>query len=252
MRKLWSSSLLGLVALLLMGVLAVPEQSHLLAQDTQSLAGKKIYFSEEFGEVSRFDRSLSGISRFAGMLSLSGAELHTIEWRRGIPADADLVVIAGPSKPVASEAEARLWAYLENGGKLLIFADALLDTPRPVMSQNTGFFDLTWTDLGIRALDQVVLVEGAMHHVEFTVTDREGNTTQVSGEEPAVTAEFTTNIINTQHPITQGLSVGTPSDAEVRQRQQLLFLWRAAPGDQLRPAKLHRAFNQRGPEQHLR
>lgn len=84
-------------------------------QGVPRLDGKNIYFSEAFGEASRFDRGPTGLSRFAGLLRLLGANLYTLEWRTGIPADADLLVIAGPLTDIGPDQTAWLWAYLQNG-----------------------------------------------------------------------------------------------------------------------------------------
>ena len=74
------------------------------------LSGANIYFSETYQEMSQFDRSDAGISRFAGLLRLAGANLFTLEWRKGIPEDADLIIIAGPSADITPDNVARLWS----------------------------------------------------------------------------------------------------------------------------------------------
>lgn len=124
------------------------------------LSGKRIYFSEANGEMSRFDRSPEGLSRYAGLLSIAGAELFTLEWRKGIPADADLIVIPGPLADLTPDQSARLWAYLRNGGRLLLMADPVdptRNTLNRALPAARGFFELTWADLGIRPRDDVLL-----------------------------------------------------------------------------------------------
>ncbi len=101
-------------------------QADALLQDVPRLDGMNIYFTEAAGEASRFDRSDVGLSRFAGLLSQLGANLFTLEWRTGFPSDADLIVIAGPTSDFAPDQIARLWSYMNNKGRVLLFADAVL------------------------------------------------------------------------------------------------------------------------------
>ena len=68
----------------------------------------------------------TGLSRLAGLLELQGAELYTLEWRTGIPFDADLIIIAGPRSVLNAEQTAWLWAYLQDGGRLLLIADPVI------------------------------------------------------------------------------------------------------------------------------
>jgi hypothetical protein len=141
------------------------------AQDNAGgLSGIHIYFSEESSEASLFDRSPSGLSRMGGLLQQLGADMTTLNWHFDIPADADLVIIPGPLKDFSGEQMARLWVYLINGGKLLLFADPLapstsngvtvIDVNRALTS-GKGFFELTWADFGIRGRDDVLLQEDA-------------------------------------------------------------------------------------------
>src|SRR5689334_7134182 len=100
-------------------VSAVAEVQLLAQQNAPDLTGKNIYFSEGFGEPSQFDRSDKGLSRYASLLQLMGANLFVLDWRQNIPENADLVVIPGPTKDFSPEAVARLWVYVERGGHLL-------------------------------------------------------------------------------------------------------------------------------------
>src|SRR5690606_14879801 len=98
-----------LCALLLAAIVVVSAlpstrvQADTMLQGVPRLDGYNIYFSEAFGEASRFDRSGAGVSRFAGLLQLLGANLYTLEWRTGIPADADLLVIPGPVQDIGAD-----------------------------------------------------------------------------------------------------------------------------------------------------
>jgi hypothetical protein len=153
-----------LLALMLLSYGAVAAQN-----GAQELAGVHIYFSEASNEASIFDRSEEGLSRIAGLLQQLGATLFTIDWRFDIPADADLVVIAGPTRDLSPEQMARLWVYLIGGGRLLLIAEPLdvntsaegvvsIERNRALQS-GRGFFELTWADFGVRGRDDVLIHE---------------------------------------------------------------------------------------------
>lgn len=133
-------------------------------QDVPRLDGYKIYFTEANGEASRFDRTEIGLSRFAGLLRELGAELATVEWRSSFPTDADLVIVAGPLDDFNAGQTARLWTYLDNGGKMLLLADPLRwERGRARgMAQESGLFQLLWSDLGVRVHNDLVLTEGLL------------------------------------------------------------------------------------------
>ncbi|MBZ0299760.1 MAG: GldG family protein, partial [Anaerolineae bacterium] len=196
----------------------MPAESLALVQDAPSLAGKNIYFSEAFKEASQFDRSDAGISRYAGLLRLMGANLFTLEWRKGIPATADLVVIPGPTSDLAPDVAARLWAYIQRGGRVLLLVDAVDERGNPsrALPATKGLFELTWNDLGLHALDDVVVVEGAVRTVDVTETDRDGNVTaQYSIDSPELSLGFETGLVSESHPITEGLDMGaSPASGE--------------------------------------
>ena len=164
-------TVLALVTLLLVVVVAAlsvrpasQARADFLWQNEPRLEGHHIYFSESAGEASRFDRSDAGLSRLAGLLDLLGADLFTLEWRTGIPADADLVVIAGPIKDLGADQTAWLWTYLQGGGRLLLLADPPFGTVG-AFKASAGLFQLMWNDMGLRGRDDVVVVEGALHSV---------------------------------------------------------------------------------------
>ena len=175
------------------------------------LAGKHIYFAEENGELSRFDRSADGLSRYAGLLNLVGAELFTLEWRKGIPADADLIVIPGPVSDLSPDQSARLWAYLSKGGRLLLIVDAIdeqRNTSSRALSATRGFFELTWADLGIRARDDVLLrVDGDVPPTEATAEgESEGDADAEAApvQLPPLSLEFMSEAVD-GHPTTNGV-----------------------------------------------
>lgn len=168
-------------------------QADPVLQDVPRLDGVNIYFTESSGEASRFDRTENGLSHYAGLLGQLGANLFTLEWRTGIPDDADLIVIAGPAFDQSPDQTARLWLYLSKGGRLLLLANSTAEK-RPnagaPLPANGGFFNLMWADLGLRGRNDVV------------VTGENG--TPEAGQ-PLV-AQFTTTQWNTSDPITQNLT----------------------------------------------
>ena len=143
-RKLTSLIFLALAAALLLATGAFerpapPASAAPLLQGVPRLDGARIYFSEANGAASRFDRGPQGLSRFAGLLRLLGAELYTLEWHRVIPADADLVIIAGPAQDLTAEQVSRLWLYISDGGRVLLLANPTALGSR-AFNMRTGLF----------------------------------------------------------------------------------------------------------------
>lgn len=188
-RTLIFASLTLLLALFAVGLIFNPVvYADAMLQDVPRLDGYKIYFTEGNGEASRFDRGDQGLSRFAGLLTQLGAELETLEWRTGIPGDADLIVIAGPTG-LGGDQVARLWAYLNNNqGRVLLLAGPPLGRNRGIAANN-GLFSLMWSDMGVRVRDDVVVVEASF--LENATPDT-----------PAVVAQFATALLDPEHPIT--------------------------------------------------
>ncbi|NLE53075.1 MAG: hypothetical protein GX613_16880 [Chloroflexi bacterium] len=189
-----------LAAIVAASALPTPRvQADTALQGVPRLDGYNIYFSEAFGEASRFDRSGAGVSRFAGLLQMLGANLYTLEWRTGIPSDADLLVIPGPTQDIAADETAWLWAYLQNGGRLLLISEPMVPGVRALPSAR-GLMALMWTDMGLRGRDDVVVIEGGMREVlppEEEVEDGEPTPPPPAPVEmPALVAEFTTGSLN--------------------------------------------------------
>ena len=188
--------------------LSGPAGSPALAQDNSNafarLDGVTIYFSEASREASPYDRTGQGLSRFAGLLSAVGADIKVLDWRADVPAEADLVVIAAPTRDIEDYQSARLWAYLNNGGALLLMVDPLLYSEKEgviitemndrTLRRERGLFLLTWSGYGLRARDDVVVTE-----------DGEGG----------LIRDLTTSDLNTRHPILQGVT-GPLAFASVR------------------------------------
>jgi hypothetical protein len=163
-------------------------------QDVPRLDGYQIYFSEDNREASPFDRGDLGLSRLAGVLQSLGATVNSLDWRRDIPPDADLIVIGGPTKEFDDWQSARLWVYLQNGGALLVLADPLApatdELGNPIIETNKalrfdrGLFALTWLDYGATAREDVV----------------------VRADGDTLLADFESGDFATNHPVTEGLS----------------------------------------------
>jgi len=214
-------SLTFIVLMALMGTLtvsAVSEDHFLAVQDAPDLAGKNVYFSEGFGESSQFDRSDKGVSRYASLLHSMGANLFVLDWRQNIPDNADLVVIPGPTKDFSADAIARLWVYIQKGGHLLLFVDALDDkgNPSQALKSEKGLFSVMWGDFGIRARDDVMVKEGDLRTVHVGLVDASG---AAAGEKDIQAAELSLNfqasLANDQNPITQGLIGSSTSTSDL-------------------------------------
>lgn len=196
--------------ILALTALSLPPRANVAAeklwQGSSQLDGYQIYFSESLGEASRFDRSAKGLSRLAGLVDLLGADLYTLEWRTGIPADADLLVIAGPANDLSADQVAWLWAYLQNGGRLLLLADP---PPAKALPATSGLFQLLWDDMGLRGRNDVVATEGELRPVvpppAKVAADQPTPTPLPPVEIPALVMDFTTTTVNTFHPIAAGL-----------------------------------------------
>ncbi|MBN2303340.1 MAG: hypothetical protein JXQ72_02610 [Anaerolineae bacterium] len=203
--------LMTFVALLLAVVLIVSASGTLLAQSTERpLAGYKIYFSEDGNAASRFDRTNDGASRLAGLLQRLGADFYTLEWRKNIPEDADLIVIVGPLDDLGAQQTARLWTYLDNGGRLLLLAEPQYARVRAFRA-NDGLFQLTWADLSIQGQNYTLVEEGELRTITITeqVTNEEtGEKTDVERdvEAPILITDFVTSDLDANHPITSGLT----------------------------------------------
>ncbi|MBZ0298012.1 MAG: hypothetical protein K8L99_35995, partial [Anaerolineae bacterium] len=178
------------LAIVLVGIgsvlMSAPAQAGNLLQQLPRFDGYKIYFTEDNGEASRFDRSENGLSRLGGLLWQLGADMDTLEWRNGIPADADLIIMAGPNGDLSADVTARLWAYLGSGGKLLLLSDAVVGTGRQQtgLSDESALLNLMWTEMGVRMGRGVLVTEqdGGLN-TEVMATD--------FNEDVATTADLT-------------------------------------------------------------
>lgn len=82
----------------------------------------KVYFVEGHGELSLEEFGDKGISRIKDALGKDHyqTEALSLPAKQEVPADADVVVIAGPQHPYAAKEVELLDTYLKKGGKLLV------------------------------------------------------------------------------------------------------------------------------------
>lgn len=199
-----------LAALVAASALPAPRvQAGPALQGVPRLDGYNIYFSEAFGEASRFDRGPNGLSRFAGLLQMLGANLYTLEWRTGIPTDADLLVLAGPATDLGADQTAWLWAYLQNGGRLLLVAEPVVGNYK-ALPFDKGLLALMWVDMGLRARNDAVVVEGELHEVIPPVGKVEEGAPTPEPPAPVVmpvlVEDFTTGGLNGASAISDGVT----------------------------------------------
>ncbi len=126
----------------------------------------KVYFTVGHGERSLTQVDDNGISRLRASLEgqgIAAEELPLAEVER-IPDDADMVLIVGAWQPL-SEAEVQvLDAYLQQGGRLGIFADPPIieaaivgEAGNRFLAEGTPFSDYLWDEFGVRLRDAFVI-----------------------------------------------------------------------------------------------
>lgn len=210
-RLFYAVNIFALFAVILVGLGTQVE-----AQATTDFSGARIYFTESNNEPSRFDRDATGVSRFAGLLENLDAQLLTLDWRNGIPEDADLVIIPGPGLRgnLTAAQVADLWLYMSKGGRLLLLSDPIVHQTRDMIS-NIGLFELTWLRYGLRGRDDWLVTPGELQTIQIPEIPEEvaegvdpedpEEVKLVTVEVPVLISDFTTTNITTSHPITAGL-----------------------------------------------
>lgn len=196
--------------LLISGIIieVLPSKAQNIAEILPDLSDYTIYFSETYSEPSRFDRSETGVSRFASLLGLAGAQIKTLEWRNGIADDADLVVIPGPGDDLPVEDIVRLWSYMEQGGNLLLMTDPLDRRGRfDRVLTGDGLFAITWQDWGLRGNVDMLVRRDGLQTVDVVERDRDGNITfEFSGDVPVLALDFLTSSTPVDHPIIESVT----------------------------------------------
>jgi len=187
-------------------------------QGSTALEGKTIYFAEAAGEAGRFDRGDNGASKLGGLLRSMGATLLTLDWRATFPTNMDLLVIAGPVSDYSADQQARVWAYITNGGRALIAVNPTVQrsrNDRGSFSADAALFSLMFTDFGLRPVNDVIAIEGELREI----TLRDENMVEDFTEEgvvvdavigstvelPRLITDFTTSNFDAAHPITANL-----------------------------------------------
>jgi ABC-2 type transport system permease protein len=86
----------------------------------------KAYYLEGHGEPPLTDATEGGYSTFAGVLMQNYIEVHPLSLlgTNDIPADCNLLIIAGPAKPLFEVEVAKVEKYLSDGGRLFALVDA--------------------------------------------------------------------------------------------------------------------------------
>jgi ABC-type uncharacterized transport system involved in gliding motility auxiliary subunit len=123
----------------------------------------KVYFTQGHGER---DTSASEGTGFSGFAQELGSDNFTAEklvlLQQEIPADASVVVIAGPTSDFLQPEIDRLKAYLAKGGKLLLTIDPPLKSGAPPLTNLMGVLKEWNIDVGTNAvLDPLSQLRGA-------------------------------------------------------------------------------------------
>jgi ABC-type uncharacterized transport system involved in gliding motility auxiliary subunit len=123
----------------------------------------KVYFTEGHGER---DTSGSDGSGYAGFAQELGSDNFTAEklvlLQQEIPADASVVVIAGPTTDFLQPEIDRLKAYLAKGGKLLAMIDPPQKADAPPLANLIGLLKEWSIEVGVNAvLDPMSQLRGA-------------------------------------------------------------------------------------------
>jgi ABC-type uncharacterized transport system involved in gliding motility auxiliary subunit len=86
---------------------------------------KRLLFLEGHGEPSLDDRERTGLSAAREILFKQGYEVGTLSLLKeaAVPDHTAILVVAGPRRPVTTEEQERIHAYVEKGGHLLLLID---------------------------------------------------------------------------------------------------------------------------------
>ena len=122
-----------------------------------------VYALEGQGERDIDDYDLlGGDSDFAREIRRDGYDLRKLRLAGGdgIPADCDVLLIAGPRQPPATEVRGTIEAYLARGGRLLFLADRARELPHgwEGVMERLGLQFATLTAVGARTLGGFYLI----------------------------------------------------------------------------------------------
>ena len=171
----------------------------------------KVYFTQGHGEKDTTSADRSGYQGIGGAMTSSNfvVEKLALAQTTAVPADADIVVIAGPKTDFLGPEVDALRAYLNRAGKLLVMLDPVLkaDQPQPANLQ------ALLKEWGISANNDVVLDVSGMGRLIGT---DESVPVAVSYPAHAITENF--NLL-TAYPLARSI---TPVEGGARVAQKLV------------------------------
>lgn len=176
-----------------------------------------VYFTSGHGERTSAGKG-SGIGLFKDRLTKEGDVLH--DWdslgKASVPADADLLVVAGPTQPFLPAEAQVIETYLEKGGRALFLMDPELLPGRPPSIGRSGLEDVlkTWgvTPDADVVLDPKVSVPNLGAQTFFAAS---------YGRSPIV-SDLSRNRFPILFSLAQSLTVGRPANKAYRDESLLM------------------------------
>ena len=171
----------------------------------------KVYFTQGHGEKDTTSAERGGYQAIGGAMTNSNflVEKLALAQAAAVPADADIVVIAGPKTDFLGPEVDALRAYLNRGGKMMVMLDPVLkaDQPQPASLQ------ALLKEWGINANNDVVLDVSGMGRLIGT---DESVPVAVTYPAHAITENF--NLL-TAYPLARSI---TPVEGGARVAQKLV------------------------------
>jgi ABC-type uncharacterized transport system involved in gliding motility auxiliary subunit len=164
----------------------------------------KVYFTTGHGEKDTTSADRTGYNTISSALTSDNfvVDKLVLAQQKDVPADADVLVIAGPQTDFLQPEIDMLKAYLAKGGKAFIMLDPVL---KPGQMQPTGLQALLM-DWGITADNDVVLDVSGMGRL---IGADESIPVAACYPPPAITQNF---LLHTAYPLARSM---TPSDGGV-------------------------------------
>jgi ABC-type uncharacterized transport system involved in gliding motility auxiliary subunit len=163
----------------------------------------KLYFVQGHGERSPDDSERTGYSTIAGLLASENfaTDKLVLAQQRQVPADAGVVVVAGPKEDFFPAEIEALKAYLTKGGKVLFLLDPRERSDSPQLTNLVALVK----DWGIEVGDNVVI------NVPADVQVKDGEAIDVSAlaSLPNSDGTFVLAAKYDPHPIVQGFRILT-------------------------------------------
>jgi ABC-type uncharacterized transport system involved in gliding motility auxiliary subunit len=127
----------------------------------------KIYFVQGHGERDIAGSAADGYDGIAGELKSDNFTTESLVLlQQDVPADASVVVLAGPKSDLLEPEVAKLQAYLAKGGKLLVLIDPPQSADAPAMNNLIGFLKNWSVEVGTNAvLDPMSQLRGTQADV---------------------------------------------------------------------------------------